>query len=58
MIIFLLILFMTAILYLWWQVFKLKILIASIILQDKSKELVDEYMHDLNFKGGHNTERD
>jgi len=43
--------------YLWWQIFKLKILITTVIFQDKSRELLDEYMDDLNFKGGHNTER-
>ncbi len=45
------------VLYLWWQIFKLKVLIANIILQEKSKQLYDEYMEDLKFKGGHNTER-
>tara|TARA_Y100001973_G_C5144468_1_gene304669 strand:+ start:55 stop:228 length:174 start_codon:yes stop_codon:yes gene_type:complete len=45
------------VLYLWWQIFKLKVLIANIILQEKSKQLYDEYMKDLKFKGGHNTER-
>ncbi len=44
-------------LYLWWQIFKLKVLIANIILQEKSKQLYDEYMEDLKFKVGHNTER-
>ena len=43
--------------YLWWQIFKLKVLITTVIFQDKSRELLDEYMQDLNFKGGHNTER-
>lgn len=43
--------------YLWWQIFKLRILITTVILQEKSRELFDEYMDDLNFKGGHNTER-
>ena len=47
------IMFIIAILYLWWQIFKLKILVANIILQEKSKELLDEY----NLKGGHNIER-
>jgi hypothetical protein len=43
--------------YLWWQIFKLRILITTVILEEKSRELFDEYMDDLNFKGGHNTER-
>lgn len=57
MIIFCAVIFTGLLLYLWWQIFKLKVLITTIIFQETSKELLDDYMDDLNFKGGHNTER-
>jgi len=54
MIIFL-VLLLIAILYVWWQVFKLQVMLSTLVLKEHSKTLLEDYIKQLDFKGGHNT---
>jgi len=43
--------------WLWFQIHKLQIVLASVIIKE-NENLIKEIMADLNFKGGHDTERE
>ena len=45
------------IIYTWSEIYKFQIMFATLIVKEKAKDMHDEIMKDLDFKGGHFTEK-